>query len=158
MRFFVNVVVLMFVAVMFASAQPGRMGDRRPFERIEHLKKVRLIEMLDMNEEQSVRFFARLNEHETLKRDLMREKSEILDKIERLVRNRADDNEYEKFFPDILRINSRIADADQKFFEGLSDLLSAEQRGKYLLFERQFERELREALRDVQRRRNRMGE
>ncbi len=141
-----------------ASAQPGQFDDQRPFERIEHFKKVRLIEILDMKEEQSVRFFARLNEHESTKRDLVKEKMETLDKIDRLVRNHADDKEFAEQFVAVASVNAKISQEDGRFFDSLSDILSAEQRGKYLLFERHFERELREAMRDVQRRRMRMGD
>lgn len=129
-----------------------------PFERIERFKKVRLIEMLDMKEEQSVRFLARLNEHENVKRELVKSKMELLDKIERLVRNNADKKEFEKLFPDVTAANRKILDEDEKFFAGLSDILTTEQRGKYLLFERHFEQELREAMKEVQKRRHRMGE
>ena len=142
----------------WVQAQPFGPDERRPFERIEHFKKVRLIEMLDMKEEQSVRFFARLNEHDNAKRDLMKEKMDILDKIERLVRNHAEEKEFERLFPEVTVLNEKLSQEDQKFFNSLSDVLSAEQRGKYLLFERQFERELREAMRDIQRRRMRMGQ
>jgi molybdopterin converting factor small subunit len=114
--------------------------------------------MLDMKEEQSVRFFARLNEHDNAKRELMKEKMEVLDKIERLVRNHADEKEFARLFPDVTALNEKLAQEDLKFFNGLSEVLSGEQRGKYLLFERQFERELREAMRDIQRRRMRMGQ
>jgi hypothetical protein len=141
-----------------AGAQPTQFDDRRPFERIEHFRKVRLIEILDMKEEQSVRFFARLNEHENTKRDLMKEKMEILDKVDRLVRNHADEKEFAEQFAAVAAVNARLSQEDGKFFDSLSDILSAEQRGKYLLFERHFERELREAMRDVQRRRMRMGD
>lgn len=140
-----------------ASAQDVRPDDRRPFERIEHFRKVRLIEILDMKEEQSVRFFARLNEHDNAKRDLIKEKMDILDRIDRLVRNHADDKEFVREFADVAAVNAKIFQEDGRFFDSLSDILSAEQRGKYLLFERHFERELREAMRDVQRRRMRMG-
>lgn len=141
-----------------APAQDSRPDDGRPFERIEHFKKVRLIEILDMKEEQSVRFFARLNEHENMKRDLIKEKMDILDRIDRLVRNHAEDKEFAKEFADVAAVNAKISQEDGRFFDSLSDILSAEQRGKYLLFERHFERELREAMRDVQRRRMRMGD
>jgi hypothetical protein len=141
-----------------ALAQPFGPDGRRPFERIEHFKKVRLIEMLDMKEEQSVRFFARLNEHDNAKRDMTKEKMNVLDKIERLVRNHADEKEFEKMFADVSALDEKLTQEDQKFFDGLSDVLSAEQRGQYLLFERQFERELREAMRDIQHRRMRMGQ
>jgi hypothetical protein len=141
-----------------AHAQPFGPEGERPFERIERFKKMRLIEMLDMKEEQSVRFFARLNEHDNAKRDLMKAKMDLLDKIDRLVRNHADAKEFESMFPDVAAANVKIFDEDQKFFNGLTDILTAEQRGKLLLFERHFEQELRDAMREVQKRRHRMGE
>ncbi|HEX9007120.1 MAG TPA: hypothetical protein VF889_07490, partial [Bacteroidota bacterium] len=55
----------------FASAQgPGPGPEGRPIERLEQLRKVRMIEMLDMKEDQSVRFFARLNEHDSARHAL----------------------------------------------------------------------------------------
>ncbi len=139
------------------SAQPFE-REGPPFERIERFKKVRLIEMLDIKEEQSVRFLARLNEHDNIKRELVKAKMDLLDKIERLVRNNADGKEFEKLFPDVTAANKKIFEQDQKFFDGLSDILTTEQKGKYLLFERHFEQELRDAMREVQKRRRRMGE
>jgi len=155
-RMFLLFVLAVTVLGRGAIAQLFQPDDQRPFERIQHFKKVRLIEILDMKEEQSVRFFARLNEHDNVKRELMKEKMDILDKVERLVRNHAEDKEFEKLFPEVATANQEIIREDEKFFNSLSEILSAEQRGKYLLFERHFERELREAMKDVQRRRMRM--
>jgi Spy/CpxP family protein refolding chaperone len=139
-------------------AQPMRMGEERPLERIEQWKKVRLIEVLDLKEEQSIRFFARFNEHESKKRDLAKQKDDVLDKLERLVRNHADGKEIEKVFPEEMAANENLADENLRFFNGMSDILSAEQRAKLLLFERHFERELREAMKEAQRRRHGPGE
>ncbi len=141
-----------------AASQPLQPDDRRSFERIEHFKQVRLIEMLDLKEDQSVKFFARMNEHEKVKRELMKQKMDDLDKIERLVRNHAEAKEYESIFPEVQSTNEKIVKEDQKFFNSLTDILTVEQQAKYLLFERQFERELREAMRDIQHRRMRMGQ
>src|SRR5436309_2187606 len=94
-----GIALIVVLLIRSALAQPFQPDDRRPFERIQHFKKVRLIEILDMKEEQSVRFFARLNDHESTKRELIKDKIDILDKIERLVRNHADEKEFEKLFP-----------------------------------------------------------
>lgn len=154
------VVPMLVLGVFTAQAQPfGPPPGRRNMERIEQLKKVRLVEMLDLKEDQSIRFFARLNDHENAVRALGQEKMEILDRIERLVRNEAEAKEYEGMFPQIAAVEDRMVAERKKFFDGLADLLSSEQRGKYLLFERQFERELREAMKEVrQRRRGGEGE
>ena len=148
----------LMLSTALVQAQPWRMGDQRPGERIEELKKVRLIEMLDLKEDQSSRFFARLNEHENAKRDLMKQRSDALDKVERLVRNHADGKEFEQVFPEVEAIDTKVVEERHRFFDGLGDILSPEQRGKYILFDRYFEKELREAMREVQRRRRGMDE
>lgn len=158
-----SLVIISFAGLLLATSpllaqvpMPGdRPPDQRPFERIEHLKKVRIIEMLDLKEEESVRFLARMNEHEHAIRDLLKERGEALDRVERLVRNNADDKEYEKAFTDVTAVDDRMIAEKRKFFAGLSDILTPQQRGKLMLFERRFEKELREAMREAQQRRRR---
>ncbi len=136
-------------------AQPGPPpGDQRPFQRIEQWKKVRLIETLGLNEDQSARFIARLNEHHTTRQALLKEKMDALDKLDRLINSHASDKEVEAVFPEVKAADDKIIQEDRNFFNGLSDILSVEQRGKYLLFERNFERELRDAMKQIQRRRH----
>jgi homogentisate 1,2-dioxygenase len=148
--------VLFTLVPVLANAQPfGPPTDQKPFERIEQFKKVRLIEMLDLKEDQSVRFLARMKDFDNQRRDLMKSKMDLLDKIERLVRNDADDKEFEAMFPQVSAVDKRMMELNQQFFNGLGDILTVKQRGKYLLFERQFERELREAMRETRRRQNR---
>ncbi len=153
-----GVFLLALVSISLAAAQPNRPPDQRPFERIEQWKKVRLVEMLDLSEEQSVRFLARMNEHENTRRELMKAKVEALDKIERLIRNNADGKEIEKVFPEVEAVDAKMVDEGKRYFEGLADILTPEQRGKLLLFERRFEKELRDAMREAQRRRHRLDE
>lgn len=150
-------IVLVLFGSLTAFAQPPMEG--RGFERIERFKKLRMVETLNLAEDQSVRFFARHNEFENARRELEKQRNDILDRIERLVRNNADPKEYQKPFAEFAAINRRLEEERQKFFDGLSDLLSVEQQAKLLLFERRFHLELREAIRETQqRRRGRLGE
>lgn len=147
--------VLLFVsAAASAAAQPfGPPPGRRNLERIEQLKKVRLVELLDLNEELSVRFFARMKQHEDAMRSLAEGRNALLDRVERLVRNEAEEKEFETLFPQMHAIDDRISAERKAFFDNLGSMLTPVQRGKFLLFERQFDRELREAMREVRERR-----
>lgn len=138
-----------------ALAQPFGPGPGgKPLERLERLRTLRMVEMLDLKEDQSVRFFARLKEHDEARHELRKQKNEILDKIERLVRNHAEDSEYEEPFAQVMAIDQKILDENRSFFVGLKDLLTTEQRAKLLLFERRFEGELRDAIRQTWMHRN----
>ncbi|MEO8168545.1 MAG: hypothetical protein ABI623_09870, partial [bacterium] len=134
------------------SGSPPQMSGRS-MERVERFKKMRLVEMLDLKEDQSVRFFARFNDFENARKELNRQKDETFDKIERLLRNKADQKEYEKLFDEVEVVNRKIGDEKLKFFNSLGDLLTIEQRAKLILFERRFEHELREAVKESQDRR-----
>lgn len=143
----------MVVSLAMGLAQPPQeKSGGRQWERISQWRKIRLIEILSLTEDQSVRFFARMNEHDVTRRELIKAKGEALDRLDRMVRNRAEPQEYEKVIPEVLAADEKIRAEQKRFFESLSDVLSAEQRAKFLLFERQFEKELREAMREVQRR------
>jgi hypothetical protein len=137
---------------------PPPPDNGKPMERLEQLKKVRMVEMLDLTEDQSVRFFARQNEHEKVRKDLRKERNDVLDKLERLTRNRAEAAAYEKVFAEFRDVQGRMMEEERTFFDGLKDILSIEQRAKMLLFERRFEVELREAMRDVRQHRMQGGE
>jgi hypothetical protein len=130
---------------------PG--GPDRPYERIQQLRKVRLVEMLEMKEEQSVRFISRYNAYEEQRKKSMADRGEVMDRLERLVRNKADSTEYTKAFAEVIKLDDSIIEQRKQFFLGLGDLLTIEQRAKLLLFERRFQKELREAMREAAHRR-----
>jgi hypothetical protein len=88
----------------------------------------------------------------------MQSKHEGLDRLEQLVNDNGDEREIEKAFPSLLNIEAQVASERAKFFNSLSDILTAGQRAKLLTFERSFERELREAVRETQKRRMRSDE
>ena len=152
--------VLIVPLVVCAPAPGQEMGPPGPrhSERVEQLKKVRLIELLDLKEEQSLRFFSRLNDHEKAKQAVVDQKNDALDRIERLIRNRGDEGEFKKLFDEVKNANAQLVEMNSTFFNSLTDILSTEQRAKLLLFERHFTKELREAMMEVQRRRMREPE
>ncbi|MBK7257157.1 MAG: hypothetical protein IPI01_05010 [Ignavibacteriae bacterium] len=157
MRTVMMIALALVLMSMQAQAQPGRPGDPR-FERVEQLRKVRMIDELELKEEQSVRFFARLSEFDKRRRELMHERHEMLNKLEQMIKDNADEKELEKMFPALVGIDQRMGEEKAKFFTSLSDVLTIPQRAKLLAFERTFEKELREAVRDTQRRRMRTEE
>lgn len=157
MRTVMMIALVLGLMAVQAQAQPGRPGDPR-FERVEQLRKVRMIDELGLKEEQSVRFFARLSEFDKRRRELMHERHEVLNKLEQMIKDNADEKELEKMFPVLAGIEQRMGEEKARFFASLGDVLTVQQRAKLLTFERAFEKELREAVRETQRRRMRSEE
>ncbi len=149
-------IAVLLLLPLGAAAQPPSPGwgkEKHSFERIQQLMKMRMVEALDLNEEQSVRFIARFNDHEKRRREFMKLKGEALTRIEKLLQDSGDEREIEKAFPEALAFDVRMVEERARFFNSLSDILTVTQKAKLLVFERKFERELRDAVRDTQRRR-----
>lgn len=145
-----------------ASAQrlpPPRGGpDRTPeqrMERLQQLKKLRLMEVLKLNEEESIRFFTRYNKFEEELRDLERERNGIIDDLETQLKEGEKVESLEKGFDDLLAMGQKMADARVRFYKEIRGMLTPEQVAKLIVFERNFNRDLRDIIQDVQRERRR---
>lgn len=149
----------MFIAVYCLSAEAisqRRFADApqmRPMERVQQLKKLRLMEELRLGEEESVRFFTRYNKFEDELRDLEIERNKIIDNIEAALRRGEKGEAFEKDFDRFLTLGQKVAEARVRFYNEVRKLLRPEQVAKLIVFERNFNRDLREMIQEARRQR-----
>ncbi|MGA9364477.1 MAG: hypothetical protein WBW16_08930 [Bacteroidota bacterium] len=132
---------------------PGMPGER--MRRIEQFKKVRLMEVLQLDDQESVRFFNRYGKFEEEVRGLERERNAIIDDLDSLVKQDEKPEAYQKDFDDLIALGQKVADARARFYKDVQGVLTPQQAAKLVVFERDFGRELREMIQDVQRERRR---
>lgn len=157
----VMISVLLF-ALQVASAQrmsaqrrgPDRAPEQR-MERLQHLKKLRLMEVLKLNEEESIRFFTRYNKFEEELRDLEHERNDIIDDLETQLKEGQKVESLEKGFDDLFALGQKVVDARIRFYKEVRGMLTPQQVARLIVFERNFTRDLREIIQDVQRERRR---
>jgi hypothetical protein len=112
---------------------------------------MRLIEALNLGEEESVRFFAKQNLHDNKIHELMELRRSALDNVEKLLTDKADVKETQKAIDKILEIDQEIFTERKNYQESLRQTLTTEQFAKYLIFEHNFDRQLRDAMREMRR-------
>src|SRR5213594_2339194 len=83
-----------------------QMDGPRP-ERLEKFRKMRLIEVLKLNEEDAVRFFAKQSAHEDTQRELMKSRNESLNHIEDIVGDKKGDEK------DVTKLSDEVLSIDQ---------------------------------------------
>jgi len=179
--------VLIAIALLFAAAAgrpafaqepdrppPPRADMRERLERLERMKQMRLIEELQLGEEEAVRFMAKRKEHEDRLRDLADERDAILDGIEDNVGPRHEGRSEGKSdsrsegrsggktdakadarqdLPAVEKDLARLQEQERKIFDErkryqdeMRKMLSTERFAKMLLFEREFQAQLRDAV------------
>lgn len=143
------VILLGFIAISFSQ----QFDDKDPRAIIEKVKIYRLTQELDLSTEQAVMFFPKLHELQKIEKGFRQEKIRILFELKDLLRNNADDKE-------ILKIVSKYEDIQRKKIEDqikkikeMWKILTPVQRAKFLIFQEEFDREIREMIKQVKKHR-----
>jgi Skp family chaperone for outer membrane proteins len=141
------VLFLLIVPALEAQDQGLRRGPAS--ERIEQFKKVRLMESLKMDEETSIRFFARYDKYIESLHAIQKDHNALIDQLQNLTKSDASNSDIEKAINDIGLSEEKIAETRTKFLGELKDVISVKQIAEYVVFERNFNRNLREIMQDI---------
>ncbi|GJQ22079.1 MAG: hypothetical protein HBSIN02_24340 [Bacteroidia bacterium] len=149
-----HVLTIVVFGCMTAFAQDQLPMMRGPAaERIEQFKKVQLMEKLQMDEQTSIRFFARYNSYQEELKDLNRKRNELIDELQVLRRRNAGEAEFRKVLSELRSLADPAVEIRGKYFDDLSAILTPKQMAEYVIFERNFLQNLREIMRQMQRER-----
>lgn len=143
----------LLVCSLGVAQRRGQTPDqaRRPAaERIEQFKKLRLMEILGLDEQTSIRFFARYNKHQETMRDVRQKQMEVFQQIQTLRRNQAPDADYERVLTELRGLEQRSNETKLKYMDELSEILTKKQVTEYIVFEVRFQQNLRDLVRDLQ--------
>lgn len=143
------VILLWLVAISFS--QPFNNEDPRAI--IEKVRIYRLTQELDLTTEQAMEFFPKLNELQKIEKAFRQKKIQILFELRNLLKNDADDKE-------ILKVVSKYEDIQRKKIEDQIEkikemwkILTPVQRAKFLIFQEEFDDEIRKMIRQVKKHR-----
>jgi hypothetical protein len=139
-------VAMLAVAQENQSPAPGR-----ALERVEQFKKVRLMEVLSLDEQSSIKFFARYNKHQEVLREIRQKQVQALGRVQANRKAKAADVEYDKIVEELLSLENKATEAKAKYVSELKQVLSSKQLAEYLVFETRFQQNLRDLVRDLTR-------
>lgn len=143
------VLFLIMIPVFVFAQHPPQMGGKA-MERLESYKKVKMLEALKLDEETGLRFISRYNNHRETVRGLEMKRIETIDDLESKMKGNPSDADYQKSFNTLTDLEKEIADVRAKYLVELKEILTNKQIAEYLVFERNFARDIRDIIRDVQ--------
>ncbi len=156
MRYLFRMILFLVCFVMTCIAQPPEgfgEGKKRSSERLERYKKLQMIEVLKLDEETGLKLISRYNNHRKNIQQLEKERGELMDKLESQIQSSVADVEYQKSFGELIDIERKITETRKKYMESLKEIFSNKQIAEYLIFERNFMKDLRNVINDVQKQR-----
>jgi hypothetical protein len=140
------------ISIVFSSlifSQPSR----KLMERIQTIKKVKLLETLDLNEDRSEKVLIKYNTYEDKFTQKIQEFDEVESDLEEAI---YDENESKiiELTKKFLEIKDQLFRINEEKDNALKEILSSEEFAKYLIFEKRFRQELSRELIKRGRRRN----
>ncbi len=146
--------VLFFAVILIivSSIQSfSQMHDKPPHhmrDKLNQLEKIKLIEVLNMNEETTLRFFSRRNEHQVKINELVKRTDEIITQMEFIfkVGKVYTEAELKSLIEEANTIRTEIVQTKSDFINSLDDILTTDQIAKLIIFERRFKDELKRAM------------
>ena len=147
-----RIYIYLFCFLSLISIQSfAQFEDRPPHhfrDKIFQLEKIKLIETLKMDEETTLRFFARRSETETAIDSLRKNLDNLLDKIDQKISgdSKTNDEELKTLIKKVSEIRLKIDQKRIDFVNSLSDILSTKQIAKFVVFEKKFRDDLAKSL------------
>lgn len=142
-----SILIFTICSHLIAQDQPPMRGPAS--ERIEQFKKVRIMETLKMDDETSIRFFARYNKHIESLHAIQKDHNALIDQLQKLINSNANNSDIEQAMKDIAMCEEKITETRSKFLIELKEVISTKQIAEYVVFERNFNKNLREIMRDI---------
>ena len=130
-----------------------RPNQYRPQQRVEQFKKLRMIEALKLDDDTSVRFFAKYSKHEDVMRDINKQRDELIDQLQDMRRSNSNGDDMEKIFANLTALDTKQAEERQRFLGDLKSVLTPAQIADLIIFERNFARNLRQLMQEMTQRR-----
>ena len=148
MKKIIAAVSFVLIATLAVQAQGMRHDGQGPIKKIEELERVKLIETLGMDEQTTLKFFARRTKYREEQKLLINNLVALLDQMSDLTKNNDSKNDgaLKKMMDQYQDLESKILKKKQEFYNSLSDILTYNQIAKVLVFEHKFKDEIRAAL------------
>ncbi|NUN69951.1 MAG: hypothetical protein HUU02_09605 [Bacteroidetes bacterium] len=78
-------ILICLIAGTLSAQPPEGMGNRRPMERLERFKKIRMVEALNLDEETGLKLVSRYTKHRERMKELEEERLAVVERLEALV-------------------------------------------------------------------------
>jgi Spy/CpxP family protein refolding chaperone len=144
-----NIKILIFISLFLSLsavivAQPAEHAR----ERIEMLKKLRLLEILNLKENEADKFLVRYNTSEQAIKDKQNNLDLAGDELELSLRANSNEKEIIEKTNKMLQSQKELQDAMTKKYDTMKEVLAPKDFAKYVIFEKRFVERLRKLIMD----------
>jgi hypothetical protein len=147
MKKIILLIIYILLLTGISYSQGGGEKHREIREKIEQLEKIKLIETLKMDEQTTLKFFARRTKFMDKIKELNNNQDDMIAKLGDAIESKdKDDSYYQSMIDKYFDYEQKISEAKKSFMNSLTDILSEEQIAKLIVFQKKFRDEIKDIL------------
>lgn len=148
-----NLFVLFFVLVSVTYIQ-AKVPDKKAKERVQQIKKMKLLDLLNLDVSTSEKFLTKYTFWEKKLNDKRDAISSSVDELQLNLKNKASNNEIVQLSGKIISLRSELYSTIQDAQKEIKSILNDSQFATYIVFEYKFKKEMEKMLMDKMRKGN----
>ena len=139
-----------FMSFSFITAQRMHKPHKFMREKYRQLEKLKLLEVLQLDEETAIRFFSRRDKFYKEQKNILDKRKSLIEKAEVILENKSGD--YDSVINGIKNIEEELLKKRSDFIDSVKNILTKEQIVKMIIFDFRFKEEIRGILMKKERR------
>lgn len=147
-------IVILFTFLCSFNYSTAYLQNNQIKDKINQLKKIKLIDILRLDENNVDKFFARYGEQERKVEEQRLQLKNSLNQLEQAIHNNAAEKEIQQLIQNIHHKDIALVNATIEKQKALKSLLDDQQYAKLIVFEHQFMTKLQKALIDKKKKKN----
>jgi hypothetical protein len=144
-----QLLIISFLLFLCLGGEVAAQHDDAPDgarQRLSELRRMKMIEALDLNEEQAIRLTVREKDFRQQEEDTQKERESILKVLRSQISENSDPANVQATIMKLENLGVESVKRKHAFLLSLSDFLSMQQIGKLVVFEHQFAHQIRKIL------------
>ncbi len=141
-RVIIFVIALFLMTNFYTPAQP----NPRAMEQLKQFKKIKLLEILDLDEATAEKFLVKHNANEKKIEEKKKQMDEAVQDLENSLKNAAPKDEITKKTEKVLQITQEFQKLIDESLQSMKPILNEVQYAKYIIFEHKFRGEVQKAI------------
>lgn len=148
-----HILPILLLAVPLSLTFGQTLEEGPAYEKIQQLRRIKLIEALDLDEETAIRFFARENEFRKAHKEVEKNRDQAIGALNDLISQNVSDEALLKGVENVQKIDVEFQNKRYEFVRGLSDILTVKQIAQFVVFDQKFMKEVRSIIDSIRERR-----
>lgn len=142
------------LCILISGVWAQNNSDQDPRAIIEKVRIYRMSQELDLTTEQAIEFFPKLKDFQKIEQKFVEEKTRVLNELRDKVTQGAPDKDILALLGQFEKAHRRRLENQVETMKALFEILTPVQQAKFLIFQDDFNREIRDILKEIKKHRD----